>query len=339
MSLVLIEGYDNITNTQFSRKRPESTTTPGNTSVTGRFGVGLAARCNRWNNWFMDLASSGAEAIVGFGFKPNSNDSEGIMALAEGGTTHFWLWTNNGKVIAMNGARSVTYATSDYTLPLNGWVFLEVRVKVHDTLGEVEVRADGAVILSITGIDTRNGGTGVVNRAYFGVGPNGANNSGVAYAYDDTYAVIVDGVEPQDFLGDVRVDTLMPNGAGSQTDFTPLAGANYQNVDEATADDDTTYNSGDTAGQRDLFALDDHPVSAGSVYGLQVTGTLRKDDAGTRTAHLLVKSGATVAASGDIAVGTTYAMPRQIHQQNPDTTADWTLAEVNALEAGYEVVA
>ena len=50
---------------------------------------------------------------------------------------------------------------------------------------------------------------------------------------------------------------LRPNGVGGANVWTPSAGANWQNVDEATADDDTTYNSTATVGDQDLFAYPD----------------------------------------------------------------------------------
>src|SRR6185437_13665423 len=74
--------------------------------------------------------------------------------------------------------------------------------------------------------------------------------------------------------GDLRVECVMPNGPGAHTQFTPSAGANWQNVDEVPPDDDTTHNDSSTAGQLDTFvhaALAGIPSSIAAV-AVQVRG-------------------------------------------------------------------
>ena len=60
---------------------------------------------------------------------------------------------------------------------------------------------------------------------------------------DDLY--VLDGTAStpanNDFLGDVRVEGLDPNAAGSNAAWTPSAGANYACVNETPPTDDTSY--------------------------------------------------------------------------------------------------
>lgn len=278
--------------------------------------------------------------VVGFAVKMDllGNAQAGgscLVSLYSDATMMLELRVSNLGVLTVTRARTTVLATSTYRVPSAAWVYLEFKFVISDTVGSVEVRANGVQVISASGIDTRNGTPTTVNRLYCANG--GETYSEIQARYDDMYMLDLSGSENNDFLGDVKVETLHPAAAGAHTDFTPSAGSNYQNVDDAAPDDDTTYNSSATAAAKDTFALGDL-VASGVVRGVQHDMRLRKDDAGGRTAHALLRSGGADAAGSDVVVLDTYQTVQALWEQNPATSAPWTIADVNALEAGYELV-
>jgi hypothetical protein len=94
-----------------------------------------------------------------------------------------------------------------------------------------------------------------------------------------------------------------------------------------------------TVGQRDLYALTDVPggVSVGSINVVEAIALAHLSDAGSGSMGLTVKSGATIneASAQALAVSPDYYRARW--EVDPNTGAAWTLAAVNAAEAGATV--
>jgi hypothetical protein len=141
----------------------------------------------------------------------------------------------------------------------------------------------------------------------------------------------------------VQLQAIYPDAPGSQTDWsiggTAPAATNWQSVDETSPDDDVTYVNSDTVGDQDLYEMQDISATASSVVGLLCNARMKKDDATVREYALLVESGGTVA---QLATRTTpygaYTNQQDVSELNPDTGSLWTVAEVNAMTAGIEVI-
>ena len=116
-------------------------------------------------------------------------------------------------------------------------------------------------------------------------------------------------------------------------------GDDFANVDDETPDDDLTFRASSTVGHKDSFVMSDLDTTVGSVLAVQQVVRWRKDDAGSRTGRQFVRIGGTDYEGSDAAIGDTYAYSRRILEQNPATAADWTISDVNGLEAGYKVEA
>lgn len=283
-----------------------------------------AASASCW----MDLPSS-STWVAGCAFL-HVGSIPPVFRFQEGAAIHVDVRMDSLGHVAVT-RNGTTIATSVSALEIGSWNFIELKATIHSTTGYVELRINGAVEATFTG-NTRNGGTGVLNR--FMLGNVGQDDP----RWSDIYVLDGSGTMNNDFLGDVKIETLRPSAAGSYTQFTPLAGANWENADDSTPDDDATYNASATAGQKDSFALTDLATAAGSVIGVQQNTRWRKDDAGSRTARALVRVASTDAVGPDLALGDTFTTARRVIEQNPVTAAAWTIAEVDALEAGYELV-
>jgi len=227
----------------------------------------------------------------------------------------------------------VLLGSGSTALAVGVWHYLECKIKINDTTGIAQVKLNGVFDIDLVNVDTRESSFAIQvddiaitgSLAYYGQ----------AFRYDDL--IIFDTTSPNnDFLGDLHIVTTVPDAAGDSTQWTPSAGANYQCVDEATPNGDTDYVYSSTPGQVDLYNIADLPV-AGTVFAVALASFARKDDAATRTMRHVLKSGATQAEGADKGLATGYTMFSDVWDQDPNTSATWAAAAVNALQAGVKV--
>ena len=271
--------------------------------------------------------------IAGCGFYANTTTTPGtggrmLIEFRDAGTRQMSIDVDAGKIRVLRGSTVLASATQ----PLVGqqWYYVEFKATIDATNGSYEVRLNGATILSATGVNTQNTANAWADEV--GFGGDGTTEGDDFYICDGT------GAKNNDFLGDVEVVTLMPAGAGNYSMYTPSAGANWENVDEIPADGDTTYNASSTAGDKDTFAVDTYSAT-GTPLAVQVNMMHRKDDAGSRTARLVLRSGAADYAGANETVLDTYKVAFSVWETDPADSADWTTAKINAAEYGYETVA
>lgn len=257
----------------------------------------------------------------------------GIIWLREAGAIHVDLRiTPTGTIRVTRNGTSLGLGTT--VLPLNAWIWIQMKVNIHDTTGTIEVHiySPQTIELNLSGLDTRNAGSGVIDRIDWG-----AASADSANRRRHRYVRAVSGSDAA-FTEELAIAYLEPNGAGNSTQWTPSAGANWQNVDDrdTAPDDDTTYNSEATNGNKDLYALVSAPSSIGSVLDIMETVRARKDDAGAQTLRRVLRTNATDYESGDIALTTSYLWYTGVRSVNPNTGVAWTEAEISALEVGVK---
>src|SRR5690606_31110163 len=163
------------------------------------------------------------------------------------------------------------------------WYYLEVKFTVHDSTGSFDIRVNGVSVTSGTGVDTKNTSNAYVNQIRI-EGPNATD-------FDDFYVCDLSGSVANDFIGPLRIETLMPTGDGAAAAWTPSTGSDhYALVDEIGPNGDTDYNVTNSAGNRDLFTKP-AIASTGQVVGVAVSAYVRKDDAASPTVKLSARSG------------------------------------------------
>lgn len=254
------------------------------------------------------------------------------------GVTHLSLTNNSaGKLELRRGPANggTTLAAGTTTIPVSEWHYYEMKCTIADSGGTAIVRVDGVEVINFTG-DTRNGGTFVgIDGVAIGAGSSGS------FFWDDLYVCDTSGAAPaNDFLGDISVKRLFPNGDGAVNQFVGSDGNSVQNyllADENPANT-TDWNASAVVGQRDLYALDDLPANAVTVFGMQAFVTSAKTDAGARSMKVCDRGSATVRAAATQPLSTTY-----VHYASPLYTTDGdgtalTPVVVNAVQVGAEVV-
>ena len=276
-----------------------------------------------------------ATFISGFAYKWGSAGARVFGVAYDGASLQDDLYVDATGLLSVRRGGSVVLATSTRAIALSQFYFIEWKVFIHASAGTVEVRVNDEVWISATGLNTQATANAYVTSV--GIAAPGGSS---LQTFDDFYICDTTGTANTTFLGDIRVQAILPTGAGATTGWTPSAGANYQNVDEAAENGDTDYNSTATAGAIDTFAMGNVSPSTGSVKGVQHQPVVRKDDAGTRTVAPIARIGATdhVAGAG-VNVNTTYAPVVVMAETSPATGAAWTIAEVNAAEFGVKLIA
>ena len=274
-------------------------------------------------------------AFLASGFAYNStNGGTGMSINLNGGEQIGWYVNPTGTITVRRGDfNDTSLGTSGVVLTPNTWHYIELKATIHNSAGSYELRVDGVNVRDASGIDTQKQSTSLANQMQIWKFPYN-----VAIRFDDMYMCNGLGSENNDFLGDIRVDSLFPDGAGASTDWTPSAGSNYDCVNEAAPNDDTDYVSETTAGDHDTYAFDNLPTSGGDVMGVQTMAFARKDDAGTRDIKLMTRPSSTDYES-DIALPLldTWTYYMDMREQNPETTSPWTISEVNASEFGVKL--
>lgn len=326
----MIDGFDHWGDAQFYRKWSGKTNTPAIGATSGRYGTGgLEASTNE--ALITRTIPTTATAILGVALNPTIGMAQtAIFWLKENTTNQVALYSlSDGRLSVVRYNNAYLGSTASQVIFLSQWNYVEFKVTVHNTTGSAVVRVNGVEVLNLTNQDTSNTG----NPWYNNVQLNG--NATMSY-FDDFYWCNAEGSTNNDFLGDCRVETLYPNGAGTYSQWTPSAGSNYENVDETTPDDDTTYNAADAINEKDTYALGNLATSAGTIYGIQTNLYARKDDAGSAKIKPLHYINATDYLGTEMSIGDSYYDYFDIAETNPDTASAWTVSDVNALETGAQ---
>ena len=338
MSLVLIEGFEGITNDNaevqklFARKG-HSCYAYDMGADTGRLGSGtcLAYPTNRYFRLHIDIASP-ATMIIGFAVKfavwPNKNSKLlEVFRIAPSSWRHFALYvTSDGELYVYDAASQFHY-TSGSGLQGNTWHYIELKTTIANS-GTLEIRVDGNSVLSTTA-DMLNGTVDSIACVAFA-----GENATTAY-WDDIYILDGTGTENNDFLGPCSIVRLDPS-LDNSVDFTPSAGTtNYDKVaDGSASDDDTTYVESSTLGDCDKYGFGD--LGSTGVYNHVVGAQINTEVIETATSGLMINN------IYDLGGG---SLSLSSHSITTDWSICWdvlesvtTISDVNAALFGFETV-
>lgn len=338
----IMEGFDHMATTALLATKGWSASGAGSFSIdsSGRIN-GRRLKSNAGNNSSVltkNFPSAVATAHVGFAFMfdtlPTSDAS--ILVIRAGTANTFVLAVTSAGKLKVTNSGGGTGAT---TLTVNTWYYIEAKVFINGASGTSTVHLNGA---SEIGTTTHNlGSTNVDNLQLYRDGAQWGTT--VNLYFDDVYMLDTSGSTNNGFLGDFHVETLFPTSDGAHTDFTPDSGsAHYSRVNENSGtypDGDTSYVSDATVGDRDSYGFGNLTAVAGTVYALQTCMYARKDDAGTRQLAAVARPGSTDRDGATVTMSVSYTDFTEIRETNPDTSAAWTISEINASEFGVKVVA
>jgi hypothetical protein len=316
--------------------------TNGCARLSGAAGSGFAARK-------LNLPSSATTCIVGFAFQVNGahgvSANEHIIGFQRGATFEAFLTcnatTNLWELrIGANSAVAVT-ATGTAALPFNEWHYIQVKITLSSTAGSCIVRQDGVEILNFSGVTSTV--TGAVTAIQMSRDSNNDTYYDDLWVCDGVDATSTQGRTNNDFLGDLKVATLLPSATvnGSSTQWTKSTGTIAGALVDEVPPNTTDYIFSSTSGQRELMPIADLAATASAVYGLRIGVYALTSDAGAQSIKTVVKeSGGTITAQAAKALSATAApyYGAYLFTKPSAPTTPWTVADVNGIEAGVDLV-
>jgi hypothetical protein len=328
MAIVFMDGFD-IGDVATKWNVVTGSTSP---SLTTRFGTGRSIVFGGGSNYVMKYFTASAEVYVGFAAYTMVSAGVTLVNLFtdSGVSVQLSLVTNsNGSIALRRGGTQVAITAAGVIS--SGWNYIEMRAKVDPSTGIFELKVNGVVSATFSG-NTKNTGTSNSIDAI-----QLTNGASINWYVDDFYICDATGSAPYNtYLGEMRVYSLSPTGAGSFTQWTPDTGSNYARVNEVPYSA-ANYVQSATTGQRDTYVMADLPGSVGIIMAVQNNMIAKRTDASAISVKPAIKSGASVYYGASAALTPNDTTVSDIRTTDPNTSAAWTAGGVNALEGGFEV--
>lgn len=282
-------------------------------------GVGLAI-------YFVALPAAGADTnpirmlgASGYGQCFVRIDSEG----------HLQLWA--GEDDLNSGFGTQIFRTSTAVFQTQSWQHLECFYVPNGATSTIEVRVDGVTLINETfaiGSSTYGETTATTVTSW-----EWRHDTTADVYIDDLYAWNDSGSYNNDFLGDKKVHTMMPNGDTTTADWAKSTGTvGYSLIDEIPPNGDTDYISSVTAAEASTFDFEAMPANTGAVNAIQTYRATMKTDAGTCDVRTDMVSGASTATGTAKPATTAYQYYTDIFETDPATGALWTKSGVDAAQ-------
>lgn len=280
------------------------------------------------------------EMVVGFAFLPKVTGSHitkiHLIYGAESAILQLDMSSGIASVTTTGGASATSAAG---VLTSGVWHYIEFKVKVHETLGTIEVRVNEVNVASTSAADTgTTGGTITALRIE-------STSNLQTDLVDDLYWLDVTGSDNNDFLGDSRISVLAPKADGNDNNFTGTFQvgdtSNFQAVDETLANIDTDFVESGLIGAREDYSnqdLSDIGVTPTVIYGVQVSNSTLKTDVGTlKFKNEMTIAGVQFQGAEETATTGEYHVSTFIRDTDPSDSAAWTEAKVDAVGSGCTI--
>lgn len=283
-----------------------------------------------------------ATLIVGFAYNASQQLNYGLVVFYDyegtDGVEQGQLRLNAaGGIDYYDGNGNLLASSALGLISLNTFQYIEISVTFSTTAasGSVSAQLNGQSIFSVGNVVTSLSGNNYANLV--NVTYSGGSDTNILI--DDLYICNGAGTVNNDFLGDVGVTCLLPNGEGQLDDFTPNgAPENYQCVSNNPPDDDNEYVSSAQVGTTDLYTIESLPELTSAVVAVQLVASARKDDSYTRVLALGFGNGTTSVFDGTFSLTSDYLMFTQPYDTNPITDETWGIDDVDNGQIGIQVV-
>lgn len=339
MAILFCDGFDGYTaHGDLNQKWNDIGSATGFNATGGRYGGPGLSYSSAASNGYVRVSHSPAGSAANkfhasMAIKRLSTNADNFLSFwgSDGIGAGINLFANTVAATTVNVRRGSTDLTT-FSMSNSDWVRLEIEITRHATTGTIRIWVNGALVVNYTG----NTGTTLLTDSRFMYYSTG--NLDDVLLWDET-----DNTLPTP-LNDFRIYTQYVNGAGDSAQGTPTgAVTNWECVkDTGGSDKDSTYSALQTSGHKDLYALQDLPVTPDSIYVVNVNCRVRSESSTSRAARLLVKSSTTEVDNGanlDVPNQASYKLLQAAFTKDPATAATWNKAGVDAMQIGVKVVA
>jgi len=232
-----------------------------------------------------------------------------------------------------------TYYYGTHTPVLYTWDFLEFRMKIGTTDGELEMRINQGPSQSATDILTTTADllSGNSNTYIDKILMNQVARP--ESRFDDLHILAVDGSAPQTFLGDGRIYSLLPTADAAPNQWAPGTGPDH--FDEVNSIGDDSYSHGtleaSLIGNSEVFDMENLTDPTESIDFVSTRTLLGRIDAGSAEAQVFLRQGALDTNTLTLAPGSVKGHNGGYEPLNPSTGLPWTFADINNLQSGVRV--
>lgn len=353
MALLLADGFDLYANVADVVKSNWSSlnAAPGFSTSLGKYGGGCLTNSNQANSWHTSLGSiaNSGSVYIAFWYYCAARASGGATdAIVRGsflsGAIAFSVIHDTTGVVKVNNRLGAQIGSSSGagTISNAAWHWVEILVSVGTSTANstITLQINGATLVNSAAADIWLNANfdGRLETIEFAGSTGGAR-------FDDVIIWDNSGSSFNSWpLGEMQIDTFIPNGDGTNTDWTRSTGAtNYTLVDDGiggTSNDDTDYLSSSTAGNKTDILMSNFAVLPASIKAVQIRARAKKTDAGVRTWRANAKVGVSVTNGPTVGQSTDYSWKRMgVFYVSPDTGVAWTAAKVNQMQVQLELVA
>lgn len=253
------------------------------------------------------------------------------LRLNSTGQLQFYLGSGTGTTIGP--------ASSAGTIAANTWNYIECKVTISATVGQVECYVNGTQVITTAASQNTQSTVNAFQNAFQFV-----NLSGISQNLDDWYMLDTTGASPLNtYLGNIRVVGQAANaasGAAGHTQWTPTNPTNVNWSNTANIPANTAqYNSDGTVGDIDSYAFPAIGGNPASVLFLNHWYKTELDTAGVRTVVPGCRSGATdfFDTTAQTPLNGTYKYFNKPWTQDPNTSAAWTIANAQNAELAVKI--
>lgn len=291
--------------------------------------------------------------VVGFGMRYNSAtviDRTTVFPLVvKRGTTEqirFQFRKGTGNTFKFDVFKGVTLLGSSSDFVALSWHYFEFKFTIDPVTGSLEIRHNTQVDLTVAGpVDTAD--SGLAGADVFEI----IATNGGPLEYDDMYILDSTGAINNTYLGDSVIEGRAPSSDATPLQWTLEDGGNpsidqhYEAIEFfiCTGASIDSYIFSSTVGQQDMFAFSALSFITGQIHGVLLTSDSRLDTTGTREFKHIIRSNATLytsppGGSTHTVASTAFQGFFDMFEVDPDTSAKWTIPNLNAAEFGLEVV-
>lgn len=233
-----------------------------------------------------------------------------------------------GSVRALRG--NTALGRSDPCIAAGGYHHFEVKSKIANTGGYIEVRVNEVTVLNLTGIDTQSTSNAETSQLVIGEFGDALDTGigGLTFDMDDVFAWDDDATDPEntivDFIGDKGCYYLPVDADTAEADWDLSSGVTgYSLLDELTPND-ADYIGNSTGTARSIFSVGALPANVDEVVAMMPVLRARKEESGTVGLRAGVVVGSSESYTPTASPSTNFAYmtpgPKSI---DPDTGVAW----------------
>lgn len=291
----------------------------------------------------------GAVDTLGSGYRfyipslPSTSDDFGLFQIKDSDNENLVTVTvdTTGRVQARHGDKDGTIlGSSAVVIAAQAYQHVEMAMYADESHGTVEVRVNGITVLNLSGVDTLPAGLGLP--AQIRAGCDGFAKTGAPSYVDieDYQAWIGDATAPNDFIGDKKAYTEMPDSDGAENDWGRSTGVDaWPLVDNIPPDDSGEYIfavGNQTSNERQTLGISEFPAEIVAVTAVYLATRAWKTDAGDARITVGAISGASEDQGSEHALSTQPIWYGDVFTTDPATASPWTLSGLNSMLTSLE---